>query len=389
MTDDAASDTMGPGTRLAHTGHDPFDCHGFVNPPVVRGSTVLYPDARTLRTRDQAYTYGTHGTPTTRALCSLVSDLEGADGTILTSSGLSAIALPMLALLSPGDHVLVVDSVYFPTRRFVKNVLQRLGVEVEFYGPSENERVAERFRPATKLVHVESPGSNTFEVQDLPAIARVAHERGALVSIDNTYATPLLHPALERGADVVIEAATKYPSGHSDVLMGFVSARGETWERIRDHDEWTGNCVGSDDAALVLRGMRTMALRLERQGASALALAEWLHGTPGVRDVLHPALPHHPTHDLFARQFKAPSGIFSFVLDGDEPAADRFLNTTRLFGLGYSWAGYESLAVPVYLGDRTVAPGPSEGTVIRLQVGLEEVNDLKADIERGLVAARD
>ena len=378
----------GAGTRLAHTGSDPFDCHGFVNPPVVRGSTVLHRDARTLRARDQAYTYGTHGTPTTRALCALVSDLEGADGTILTSSGLSAVAIPMLALLSPGDHVLIVDSVYFPTRRFAASVLARMGVAVEYYAPTENADVAKRFRPETRLVHVESPGSNTFEVQDLPAIADAAHAHGALVSIDNTYATALLHRALDRGADVVIEAATKYPSGHSDVLMGFVSARGETWQRIRDHNEWTGNCVSSDDAALVLRGMRTMALRLERQGESALRLAEWLLEQEAVLDVLHPALPHHPTHELFQKQFAAPSGIFSFVLDGDDAAADRFLDATRLFGLGYSWAGYESLTVPVYLGDRILATGPQRGTLIRLQIGLEDAADLQADLARGLAAAK-
>ena len=377
----------GDATRLTHCGYDAFDCNGFVNPPVVRGSTVLYPDAATLRSRGQAYTYGTAGTPTTRALTNLVARMEGADGTVLTSSGLSAISLPMLALLAPGDHVLMVDSVYFPARRFAASVLARMGVGVEYYGPGENAAVAERFRPETRLVHLESPASNTFEVQDVAAIAGVARERGVLTAIDNTYATPLLFRALDHGVDVVMEAATKYPSGHSDVLMGFVSARGEVWERIDGYATDTGNCVGSDDASLVLRGMRTMALRLERQGASALALAEWLAARPEVLDVLHPALPTHPTHALFARQFRGSSGIFSFVLDGDDAAADRFLDATRLFGLGYSWAGYESLAVPVNLADRTIATGPGRGTLVRLQIGLEDVDDLKADLAAGLRAA--
>ena len=384
-------DAVGPNTRLAHSGYDAFDCFGFVNPPVVRGSTVLYPDAATIRSREQPYTYGTAGTPTTRALTSLVSRLEGVDGTVLTSSGLSAISLPMLALLAPGDHVLIVDSVYFPARRFADAVLTRMGVEVEYYGPNENADIAERLRPETRLVHLESPASNTFEVQDIAAIAALARERGVLTSIDNTYATSLLFRPLDHGVDVVMEAATKYPSGHSDVLMGFVSARGDTFRRINAYATDTGNCVGSDDAALVLRGMRTMALRLERQGRTALHLAQWLDARQEVGRVLHPALPDHPTHELFARQFKGPSGIFSFVLRGNEAAADRFLDATQLFGLGYSWAGYESLAVPVNLSDRTIAHGPVDGgeggTLIRLQIGLEDAVDLEADLDRGLRAA--
>ena len=374
-------------TRLAHGGADPFDCHGFVNPPVVRGSTVLHGDAATLRTREQAYTYGTNGTPTTRALCEMVSAMEGADGTILTSSGLSAIAIPMLALLKPGDHVLCVDSVYAPTRRFAERTLKRLGIEVEYYHPAENAEIARRMRPETRLVHVESPASNTFEVQDVRAVADAAHAGGALVSMDNTYATAMLFQPLRHGVDVVMHAATKYPSGHSDVLMGFVSASGATWDAIREHNEATGNCVSPDDASLVLRGLRTMGLRLAHQGRTSLAIAEWMRGRDGVADVLHPALPDHPTHDLFAKQFAGPSGIFSFVLDGDDAAADRFLDATRLFGLGYSWAGYESLAVPVNLADRTLAKGPRSGTLIRLQIGLEDMEDLKRDIDAGLAAA--
>ena len=383
----AKREGWGTDTRLAHGGADPFDCHGFVNPPIVRGSTVLHPDAATLRSRAQRYTYGTHGTPTTQALCSMVTELEGADGTVLTSSGLSAISVPMQALLSPGDHVLIVDSVYWPTRRFATGVLQRLGVEVEYYHPSENGEIARRMRPETRLVHVESPGSNTFEVQDAGAIVTAAHAGGALVSIDNTYATPLLFRPIDHGIDVVMHAATKYPSGHSDVLMGLVSATGEAWSAIAAYHGDTGNCVSSDDAALVLRGLRTMGLRLRHQGGAALEIARWLAADPRVLSVLHPALESHPTHDLFAKQFAGPSGIFSFVLDGDADAADRFLDATPLFGLGYSWAGYESLAVPVNLADRTIAHGPTEGTLLRLQIGLEDVDDLIADLDGGLKAA--
>ena len=383
-----ADDAWGQATRLTHGGADPFDCHGFVNPPVVRGSTVLFPTARKLRDRDQAYTYGTRGTPTTRALTSLVTQTEGADGTILTSSGLSAIAIPMLALVRPGDHVLCVDSVYTPTRNFLDTVLKRLDVAVEYYDPAEDGDIARRMTERTRVVHIESPGSNTFEVQDVRAVAEAAHAGGALATMDNTYATALLFRPVDHGVDVVMHAATKYPSGHADVLMGFVSATGEAWNAIRDYNEATGNCVSPDDAALVLRGLRTMDLRLRHQGEAALDIARWLTDRPGVLDVLHPALPDHPTHALFARQFAGPSGIFAFVLDGDDAAADRFLDATPLFGLGYSWAGYESLAVPVYTGDRTLAKPPAEGTLIRLQIGLENVEDLKRDIANGLAAAK-
>ena len=374
-------------TRLAHAGSDPFDCHGFVNTPIVRGSTVLYPDAKTLRTRAQTYTYGTSGTPTTRALCTIVDEMEGADGTLLTSSGLSAVAIPFQALLSPGDHLLVVDSVYWPTRRFCERVLRRMGVEIEYYHPAETHELVKRLKPTTRMIHIESPGSNTFEVQDVAAVVAVAHDADVMTSIDNTYATALLFRPLDHGVDVVMHAATKYPSGHSDVLMGFVSARGDVWRKLQTYDEASGNCVSPDDAALVLRGLRSMPLRLRHQGEVALDIARWLKERPGVLDVLHPALPHHPTHELFKRQFTAPTGIFSFVLDGDDDAADRFLDSTRLFGLGYSWAGFESLAVPVDLSDRTVAHGPSDGTLIRLQIGLEDMDDLKNDLTQGLAAA--
>ena len=377
-----------PATFLAHDGYDAFDCYGFVNPPVVRGSTVLYPDAQTLRTRGQAYTYGTHGTPTTRALTNLVNRMEGTEGTILTSSGLSAIAIPMLALCSPGDHVLIVDSVYTPTRRFADTVLSRLGIEVEYYGPHENEAIEQRIRPNTRVVFLEAPASNTFEVQDVAAVCRAAHAHDALTMIDNTYATALLFKPSEHGVDVVIQAATKYPSGHSDVLMGMVSASGECWRAIERYNEATGNCVSSDDASLILRGLRTMELRLREQGRSALDLATWLEQQDGVLDVLHPGLPSHADHDLFRKQFAGASGIFSFILDGDTTAADRFLDAMPLFGLGYSWAGYESLAVPVDLSDRTIAFGPKDGTLIRLQIGLEHVDDLRSDLERGLLAAQ-
>ena len=377
----------GPATLLAHGGGDPFARDGFVNPATVRGSTVLFPDARTLRARDQAYTYGTSGTPTTRTLCEMVNAMEGTEGTVLTPSGLAALSLPLLALLSPGDHFLCVDSVYTPTRRICGSLLRRMGVEVEFYHPSENGDIARRMKANTRLVHVECPASNTFEVQDVRAVADAAHAAGALVSADNTYATALLFKPIDHGVDVVVHAATKYPNGHSDVLMGFVSASGEAWEAIRLYDEVSGNCVSPDDASLVLRGLRTMPLRLQHHGESALEIAGWLRERDGVLDVLHPGLPSHPDHDLFTRQFAGSSGIFSFVLDGDAAAADRFLDATPLFGLGYSWAGYRSLAVPPNLTDRTIAHGPERGTVVRLQIGLEDVDDLKRDLSGGLEAA--
>lgn len=378
----------GPNTRLAHMGNDPHGFYGFVNPPVVHASTVLFPDAATMAARNQKYTYGTRGTPTTEALARAMDELEGSAGTIIVPSGLAAICVPLLAFLSAGDHVLIVDSVYHPTRRFADTMLQRLGVEVEYYDPLIGEDIARLMKPNTKVVFTESPGSNTFEVQDIPAIAAAAHAGGAVVMMDNTWATPLFFRPLDHGVDISIHAATKYPAGHSDVLLGTVSANAATWETLHETFITLGVCAGPDDVYQVLRGLRTMGVRLARHQESALAIARWLESQPGVAQVLHPALESHPGHAIWKRDFSGSSGIFSFVLfGGGQKQAHAFLDALEIFGLGWSWGGFESLATHVFLGDRTIAKGDYAGPIIRLQIGLEDVDDLKADIERGLAAA--
>jgi cystathionine beta-lyase len=375
-------------TRLAHIGNDPREFFGFVNPPVVHASTVLFPDAATMAARTQKYTYGTRGTPTTDALSSAIDTLEGSAGTILVPSGLAAVTIPLLAFLSAGDHVLIVDSVYHPTRNFADTMLKRLGVEVDYYDPLVGAGITALMKPNTKVVFTESPGSNTFEMQDIPAIAREAKARGAVVMMDNTWATPLYFRPLEHGVDISIHAATKYPAGHSDVLLGTVSANEACWKRLQETHFTMGCCAAPDDVYQVLRGLRTMGVRLERHEENALDVARWLERQQGVARVLHPGLESFPGHDIWKRDFSGASGIFSIVLSGGgEREAHAFLDALEIFGLGYSWGGYESLAVHVFLGDRTVAKGDYQGPVIRLQIGLENPEDIKADLARGLAAA--
>lgn len=379
---------IGINTRLAHSGYNPRDYHGFVNPPVVHASTVLFPDSATLASRSQKYTYGTRGTPTSDALALAIDELEGSAGTIVVPSGLAAVTVPLLAFAEAGSHVLITDSVYHPTRHFADTMLTRLGVEVEYYDPHMGGGISALLRPNTRIVFTESPASNTFEVQDIPAIAKAARAAGAVVMMDNTWATPLFFRPLNHGVDISIHAATKYPAGHSDVLLGTVSANEAHWKQLSEGFLALGCCAGPDDVYQVLRGLRTMGVRLEHHQRSALDIAGWAQKQTGVARVLHPALPDHPDHGLWKRDFSGSSGIFSIVLaGGGQRQAHAFLDALAIFGLGYSWGGYESLAVPVFLGDRVIAKGPREGPVIRLQIGLEDVEDLKADIARGLAAA--
>lgn len=388
MNSDSSKD-KGINTRLAHSGHDPHAYFGFVNPPVVHASTVLFPDAATMESRNQKYVYGTRGTPTSDALAQAIDELEGSAGTIIVPSGLAAVTIPLLAFLSAGDHVLIVDSVYHPTRHFADTMLKRLGVEVEYYDPHVGADISALMKANTKVVFTEAPGSNTFEMQDIPAIAAAAKARGAVVMMDNTWATPIHFRPLEHGVDISIHAATKYPAGHSDVLLGTVSANATNWAQLHETHITMGCCAAPDDVYQVLRGLRTMGVRLERHENNALELARWLEDEAGVARVLHPALPSFPGHDIWKRDFSGASGIFSIVLQGGgKPAAHAFLDALQIFGLGYSWGGYKSLAVHVNLGDRTIAKVPEEGPVMRLQIGLEDVADLKIDLERALAAAR-
>jgi len=372
-------------SRLVHLGRDSEQSQGFVNLPPFRGSTVLYPDVATLKSRSQRYTYGTHGTPTTEALCAAWSDISGAAGTVLVPSGLSAIVVALMTALGAGDHLLMTDSAYAPARAFANKTLKRMGIETTYYDPEIGAGIAALMRPNTKAVLTESPGSQTFEIQDVPAIAEVARARGACVLMDNTWATPLFFAPHAHGVDMAIEAGTKYLSGHSDLLIGLVSANEAWFGKLHQTTDQMAIPPGPEDVFLALRGLRSMELRLREAERQALALARWLAARPEVLRVIHPALPDHPGHAIWRRDFAGSSGLFSIILKPvSEAAVAAFLDGLELIGLGYSWGGYESLAVPFdctsYRTATRWAPG---GPAIRFSVGLEDIEDLKADLDRG------
>ena len=373
-------------TRLVHSGHDFETSQGFVNVPPVRGSTVLYRDTAALKAHDQKYTYGTHGTPTTHALAAAWSELAGAAGTALLPSGLAAIAMALQTAVKAGDHLLMTDSAYFPARRFAEKVLRPFGVETTYYDPLVGAGIADLIRDNTRAILTEAPGSQSLEVQDIPAIAEAAHRRGVCVIMDNTWATPMFFPPHERGVDLAIEAGTKYLSGHSDLLLGLVSANEEWWPRLQAYVDLYAIPPGPEDCFLALRGLRTMELRLKEAERQALALARWLQGQPGVQRVLHPALPEDPGHALWKRDFLGSSGLFSVVLQpASEAAVAAMLDGLDLFGLGFSWGGYESLVIPFDCSTyRTATKWAPGGPTIRLQIGLEDLDDLKADLSAGL-----
>lgn len=379
-----------PETLLTHGGRDPAAQWGFVNTPVVRGSTVVFETLDALEDAGRRYRYGRQGTPTTQAVADIVTALEEAEGTVLTPSGLAAISMALLSCLKAGDEVLMSDSVYEPTRNLCTEVLAPLGVSARFYDPRMAGGVATEIGERTRVVYVESPGSLTFEVQDLPAIAAAAHARGCLVVADNTWATPLYHRPLALGADLVIHAGTKMFVGHSDAMLGTVSARGEAWAALREKHFRLGMAVGPDDAFLTARGLRTLAVRMEAHRARALALAEWLAGQAGVREVLHPALPDHPDQPVFARDFTGSGSLFGFVLDpAPRAAVAAMVDGMRLFAMGYSWGGYESLLLPVDpRGKRTAVPWTREGNLFRVHAGFEALDDLKADLAAGMARYR-
>ena len=386
-------DGLSPATRLVRAGRSKDLTGPFVNPPVIHASTVLFEDTEAMLSGRQRYVYGRRGTPTSEALEKAVAELEGADGAVLCPSGLAAASIALLAVAAAGGHVLVVDSVYGPVRHFADTVLARLGVDVTYFDPAIGEGIVSLFTETTTAVYLESPGSLTFEMQDIPAIAGAAHRRDAIVIADNTWATPLYFRPLDFGADIAVVAGTKYLVGHSDAMIGTVAANGQAWRRLKETHGALGMHVGPDDVYLALRGLRTMGLRLERQMASGLAVAEWLSARPEVARVLHPALPGDPGHALWRRDMSGASGLFGVVFDGwSEDEARAFVDGLRLFGIGASWGGFESLAIPTQLKNiRTAVPWHAEGPLVRLHVGLEEPADLIADIERSLravIAAR-
>ena len=377
-------------TKLVSAGRDPRSYHGFVNPPVYHASTVLYPNAEDFLAHRARYQYGRRGTPTTEALELALQELEGPQcaGVSLLPSGLAAISAALLSVVRAGDHVLVTDSAYGPTRNFCGQILSRLGVTTTYYDPGIGAGIAELLQPNTRAVYLESPGSLSFEMQDVAAIAKAAHAKGALVLMDNTWATPLYFRPLDHGVDLVIQAGTKYIGGHSDIMLGTVSANAATVAELKNTVRLTGLCEGPDDVYLGLRGLRTLGIRLDRHYQSGLAVARWLESRPEVLRMLHPALPSHPGHALWKRDFTGASGLFSMVLKPvPKKAYHAFVNTLELFGIGASWGGYESLAIPFDCTPlRTATRWEPGGPTVRFHIGLEAVEDLTADLERGFAA---
>ena len=372
-------------TRLAHAGRNPAEQHGFVNTPIYRGSTVIFPTMACLEESAQAFTYGRLGTPTVESLQDAIAELEGGYRTLLTPSGLSAIATTLLALLSAGDHVLVSDSVYRPTRRFCDTMLKRLGIETTYCDPLIGAGIADLIQDNTRVIFTESPGSQTFEVQDVPAISAAAHARGVRVVLDNTWATPLFFKPFDHGADISIQAATKYIVGHADAMLGAITANEAIWPKLAAAHDELGLCPGPEDVYLGLRGLRSLSARLERHQRSALDIARWLAARPEVARVLHPALPSDPGHALWQRDFTGASGLFAMVLKPvPKKAVAAMLDGMTLFGMGYSWGGFESLILPFDpRAYRTATTWVEDGPALRLHIGLEDPDDLKADLHAG------
>lgn len=376
-------------TRLVRMGRAKDLTGPFVNPPVIHASTVLFDSVDAMLDRRQRYVYGRRGTPTSDALEQAVAAFEDAAGAVLCPSGLSAVTTALLACLSTGDRILMVDTVYGPVRHFADTVLKRLGVATTYYDPAIGAGIASLFDERTTAVFLEAPGSLTFEMQDVPAIAAVARERGATVLMDNTWATPLFFKPLAFGVDLSIQAGTKYIGGHSDVNLGTVAAGPRLWPKLKEYHGTVGLCAAPDDIYLGLRGLRTLAVRLERQMQSALQVARWLAARQEVARVLYPALETDPGHALWKRDMSGASGLFGFVLAGwSEERAKRLIDSLSLFGIGASWGGFESLAILARpKAYRTAVPYEAEGPLVRLHIGLEEPADLIADLDAAFARA--
>ena len=378
-------------TTITHAGRHPHDNHGVVNPPVYHASTILQPSLDAFEAARKpdwtGYRYGRAGTPTSRSFEEAVTEVYGAAGSVAVSSGLAAITNAVLACVESGDHILVTDNAYGPTRRFCNTFLARFGVETTFYDPTIGAGIAGLFKENTVAVYTEAPGSQTFDMSDIPAISRVAHDKGAVVLMDNTWASPLYFDPFAKGVDIVVEAVTKYICGHSDLMMGIIVGTEEWAGPVRDMAKLHGNACGPNDLYLAQRGLRTLAVRMAQNQANGLELAHWLRGRPEVKRVLHPGLTNDPGHLIWKRDFTGASGLFGFVLNAgySRAALAAMLDGLELYGMGASWGGYESLIVPANPRDfRTATTWDEPGQLLRVHAGLEDIDDLIADLGAGL-----
>ncbi len=372
-------------TQLEHLGRRSAAHFGSVNVPVYRASTALFPDLKTFRSEAQPMTYGRRATPSSDALTEIVADLEGGQYCVLTPSGMAAVSCAILACVKADDHILVADHVYQPTRLFCDKILPRMNVAVEYYDPTDLDALAQKIRPATCAIFAESPGSLTFEIQDIPATAKIAHQHNAYLIMDNTWATPRFFKPLVHGVDISVQAATKYFCGHADLLLGTITANDKAWRDLRRMHRRLGLCASGDDIYLTLRGLRTLDIRLERHMQAGIQIAQFLEGRDEVAEVIHPALPSHPQHELWQRDFTGASGLFAARLKpcSEEQLAAMF-DGFELFAMGYSWGGFESLAIPTEPVRTAAKTEPQEGQLIRLHVGLEDIDDLIEDLKAGL-----
>ena len=372
-----------PQTRLVTAARE-FTEHGAVNPAIYRASTITFPDAETMYGGKQEYIYGRRGTPTSRAFESAIAALEGGHACKAAPSGLMAITVALLAFLNAGDHLLMVDTVYTPARKMCDNVLAKMGVQIDYYSPGEIDALEQFVKPNTRVIYCEAPGSQTMEMQDIAELSKFAHDHHAICMMDNTWSAGYYFKAFAHGVDVSIQAATKYIVGHSDVMLGTVTCNEKCWPKFKEQAEFMGICASPDDMYLALRGLRTLDVRLERHMHNGLKVANWLCDQSEVEAVLHPALPSDPGHELWKRQFDGATGLFSIALKPvTQSSLEAMLNALSIFAMGASWGGYESLILP-FTPERKRGNWKYIGPGLRLHIGLENVDDLVADLSLGI-----